>query len=60
MTTLRVGVACPVPPFNSMPGDTGLEIELMTALAAALGEPVAFVTDGGTDFDGLFDRLGVG
>lgn len=60
MTTLRVGVACPLPPFNSMPGDTGLEIELMTALAAALGEPVVFVTDGGTDFDGIFDRLGSG
>ncbi|MDZ4268024.1 MAG: ABC transporter substrate-binding protein [Mycobacterium sp.] len=63
MTTLRVGVAYPVPPFNSMPGDTGLEIELMTALAAALGEPVDFIANrggDGSDFDAIFDRLGSG
>ena len=63
MTTLRVGVVHPTPPFNSMPGDTGLEIELMTALAAALGEPVDFVAvpgGDGSDFDSVFGRLGSG
>lgn len=63
---MLVGVAYPDPPFNAMPGDTGLDIELMTALAETLGEPVEFVAyagvDGsdGDDFDGIFDRLAAG
>ncbi|MGE0219467.1 ABC transporter substrate-binding protein [Mycolicibacterium sp.] len=54
---LRVGVAYPDPPFNAMPGDTGLDIELMTALGAALGEPVEWVAYRGADFEGIFDGL---
>ena len=33
METLRVGAAFPDPPFNGMPDDTGLDIDLMTAIA---------------------------
>lgn len=57
---LRVGAAFSDPPFNSMPGDTGLDIELMTELAAALGESIEFVAYEGTDFEGIFERLGDG
>ena len=63
---LRVGVAYPAPPFNAMPGDTGLDIDLMTELARAIGEAVDFVAYDGIDgadcgdFDGIFDRLGSG
>lgn len=57
---LRVGTAYPDPPFNGMPGDTGLDIDLMTELAGALGESVEFVAYDGTDFDGIFDQLGSG
>ena len=62
-------MAYPDPPFNSMPGDTGLDIELMTALAGALGESVNFIAYGGSDvdgdadcsdFDGIFARLEAG
>lgn len=69
VSTLQVGVAYPDPPFNSMPGDTGLDIELMTALAGALGESVNFIAYGGSDvdgdadcsdFDGIFARLEAG
>ena len=38
MTTLRVGVAYPDPPFNSMgPDRGGLDIDLITAIGATLG-----------------------
>lgn len=57
---LRVGTAYPNPPFNAMPGDAGLDIELMTELAGVLGESVEFVAYGGADFDGIFDRLAAG
>ena len=57
---MKVGVVRPDPPFNSMPGGTGLDIELMTALAHALGEAVEFIDYAGADFDGVFDRLGAG
>lgn len=53
-------MAYPDPPFNAMPGDTGLDIELMTELGRALGESVEFVAYDGADFDGIFDRLGAG
>lgn len=53
-------MAYPDPPFNAMPGDTGLDIELMTELARTLGEPVEFIAYDGADFDGIFDRLGAG
>ncbi len=57
---LRVGTAYPNPPFNAMPGGTGLDIELMTELAGALGESVEFIAYDGANFDGIFDRLGAG
>ncbi|WNG89901.1 ABC transporter substrate-binding protein [Mycobacterium sp. ITM-2016-00317] len=60
MTTLRVGVAYPEPPFNAMPGKSGLDIDVMTALAGAIAEEVEFVAYDGADFDGIFDRLAAG
>jgi polar amino acid transport system substrate-binding protein len=58
METLRVGAAVPDPPFNGMPGDAGLDIDLMTAIAEALGAAVEFVPYQGADFNGIFDALG--
>src|ERR1700742_3937981 len=58
METLRVGAAFPDPPFNGMPGNAGLDIDLMTAIAEALGAAVEFVPYAGTDFNGIFDALG--
>lgn len=58
METLRVGAAFPDPPFNGMPGDGGLDIDLMTAIAEALGATVEFIPYNGADFNGIFDALG--
>jgi polar amino acid transport system substrate-binding protein len=58
METLRVGAALPDPPFNGMPDDTGLDIDLMTAIAESLGATVQFIPYNGTDFNGIFDALG--
>ena len=58
MQTLRVGAAYPDPPFNGMPDDGGLDIDLMTAVAEKLGVAVEFVPYEGTDFNGIFDALG--
>lgn len=58
-----MGTAFPDRPFNAMPGRTGLDIELMTELAAALGESVEFVACDGRgfrDLDTIFDRLAAG
>jgi polar amino acid transport system substrate-binding protein len=60
MTTLKVGVAYPDPPFNAMPDDGGLDIDLMTALAEKLGDAVEFVAYEGPDFNGVFDALSAG
>lgn len=60
METLRVGAAFPDPPFNGMPGDTGLDIDLMNAIAQALGATVEFISYDGADFDGIFDQLNSG
>ncbi|CAN3128807.1 Solute-binding protein family 3/N-terminal domain-containing protein [Mycobacterium sp. smrl_JER01] len=60
MSVLRVGVAYPDPPFTAMPGQTGLDIDVMTALADALSEDVEFVPYDGADFEGIFDRLAAG
>jgi ABC-type amino acid transport substrate-binding protein len=56
--TLRVGAAFPDPPFNGMPDDIGLDIDLMTAIAEALGAAVEFIPYDGADFNGIFDALG--
>src|SRR5690348_277691 len=58
METLRVGAAFPDPPFNGMPDYGGLDIDLMTAIAEALGATVEFVPYQGADFNGIFDALG--
>ena len=60
METLRVGAAFPDPPFNGMPDDAGLDIDLMTEIAEALGATVEFVPYEGTDFNGIFDALDSG
>jgi ABC-type amino acid transport substrate-binding protein len=57
MATLRVGAAYPDPPFNGMPDDSGLDIDLMTAVADKLGMGVEFVPYQGADFNGIFDAL---
>jgi polar amino acid transport system substrate-binding protein len=57
MKTLKVGAAFPDPPFNGMPGNTGLDIDLMTEIAKALGATVKFIPYDGTDFSGIFDDL---
>jgi len=58
METLRVGAAFPDPPFNGMPGDGGLDIDLMTAIAKSMGATVEFIPYQGPDFNGIFDGLG--
>lgn len=60
MTTLRVGAAYPDPPFNGMPDDGGLDIDLMTAVGDKLGMAVDFIAYEGTDFNGIFDALNAG
>lgn len=57
MQTLRVGAAFPDPPFNGMPDNGGLDIDLMTAIADALNMGVQFVAYEGADFNGIFDAL---
>jgi polar amino acid transport system substrate-binding protein len=58
METLRVGAAFPDPPFNGMPGDAGLDIDLMEAIGGKLGATVEFIAYEGADFNGIFDGLG--
>lgn len=60
METLRVGAAFGDPPFNGMPENTGLDIDLMTALAGALGATAEFIPYEGADFNGIFDALASG
>ena len=59
METLRVGAAFPDPPFNGMPDNAGLDIDLMTELAEKLGATVEFIAYEGADFNGIFDGLGL-
>jgi polar amino acid transport system substrate-binding protein len=58
METLRVAAAFPDPPFNGMPAGGGLDIDLMTAIAEALGAAVEFIPYQGADFNGIFAGLG--
>jgi ABC-type amino acid transport substrate-binding protein len=60
MRTLKVGTAFPDPPFNGMPNDGGLDIELMTEIAKTLGMDVEFILYDGADFNGIFDALNAG
>ena len=57
MQTLRVGAAYPDPPFNDMPDDGGLDIDLMAAVADKLNLDIEFVPYEGADFNGIFDAL---
>lgn len=57
METLRVGAAFPDPPFNGMPDNAGLDVDLMTEIANALGAQVDFIPYEGADFNGIFDAL---
>lgn len=59
MQILRVGVVTPDPPFNV--GGAGLDIDLMTTMAAAIGERVEFSTcTDCSSVEALFDRLAAG
>jgi polar amino acid transport system substrate-binding protein len=60
MQTLRVGAAYPDPPFNGMPHEGGLDIDLMTAIADKLGMGVEYFPYDGADFNGIFDALNSG
>lgn len=57
---LRVGAAYPDPPFNSAGPDSGLDVDLMHAIADRLGATVEFVRYEGRDFNGIFDALDSG
>ena len=59
MAILRVGVAYPDPPFNGVAGG-GLDIDLIHAVAAAMGTTVELVAYGGADFNDIFDELAAG
>ena len=60
MATLRVGVAYPDPPFNGMPNNSGLDIDLMTGIAKVLGATIEFIASTGADFNAIFDALAAG
>jgi polar amino acid transport system substrate-binding protein len=57
MQSLRVGAAFPDPPFNGMPDDGGLDIDLMEAIAEKLGTTAEFIPYEGRDFNKIFDAL---
>jgi polar amino acid transport system substrate-binding protein len=59
VATLRVGVAYPDPPFNGV-GDGGLDIDVIHAVAEAMGTTVELVAYDGSDFNGIFDELAAG
>lgn len=58
--TLRVGAAFPDPPFNAMPGGGGIDIDIMSEIAKALGVTVSFVSYTGANFNGIFNALNGG
>ncbi|MDT5108537.1 MAG: polar amino acid transport system substrate-binding protein [Mycobacterium sp.] len=61
MTTLRVGVAYPDPPFNAVGQDRGgLDIDLIKAIGANLGSSVILIAYEGADFNGIFAELDAG
>lgn len=55
MGTLRVGIVVPNPPFTDADGESGLDIDLMTAIAESIGETPQFVeyADSTTALDAL-------
>ena len=61
MTTLKVGVAYPDPPFNGMGADRGgLDIDLIAAIGDRLAVTIQLIPYEGADFNGVFDELGAG
>jgi len=60
VNTLRVGVALPDPPFNAMADGGGLDVDLINAVGANLGERVELAAYAGSDFNGIFDELAGG
>jgi ABC-type amino acid transport substrate-binding protein len=58
--TLKVGAAFPDPPFNGMPDNAGLDIDLMTEIAKVVGAQAEFIPYEGGDFNGIFDALNAG
>jgi ABC-type amino acid transport substrate-binding protein len=58
--TLKVGAAFPDPPFNGMPDNSGLDIDLMIAIAESLGATVEFIPYKGSNFNGIFDAQNAG
>lgn len=63
MGTLRVGIAAPEPPFNGMadaPEQAGLDVDVISAIGQTVGDTVEFVDYTGSDFEGIFDGLGIG
>ncbi|MGE2714876.1 ABC transporter substrate-binding protein [Mycolicibacterium litorale] len=58
MGSLRVGAVVPVPPFTGVQGDAGLDVDLMTAIAEALGDQMEFI--GYETLDAVFDALDAG
>jgi ABC-type amino acid transport substrate-binding protein len=57
---LRVGAAFPDPPFNGVADGGGLDVDLITEVAAAMGMSVQLVAYDGPDFNGIFDALSSG
>jgi ABC-type amino acid transport substrate-binding protein len=54
-------MAYPDPPFNGMGQDRGgLDVDLISAIGAALGTAVGAVAYTGEDFDGIFEELAGG
>lgn len=61
MDELRVASAFPDPPFEvTGPPPSGLDVDLMTAVAARLGRRLVPHRYTGADFDGIFAELGRG
>jgi ABC-type amino acid transport substrate-binding protein len=58
MEYLRVGAAYPDPPFNGMADNSGLDIDLMNAIAEKISATIEFVPYDGADFNGIFDGFG--
>jgi polar amino acid transport system substrate-binding protein len=59
-TTSTASKATRLVKLSGMPDSAGLDIDLMTAIAKALGARVEFVPYRGTDFNGIFDALNSG
>jgi polar amino acid transport system substrate-binding protein len=57
---MKVGIALPDPPFNSMPGGAGLDVDVIDAIGTRLGVTTELISYEGANFDGIFDELARG